>query len=262
MNRRRLLDRFLRYVRIDTTAREGADGYPSSPGQLELGRLLVAELRAMGLANAAQDEHGIVLATLPAVGCKESDEAATPVVVLNAHLDTSPETTGQGVRPQVIERYDGGDIVLPGDSTKVLRAADNPELHSAIGKTVITTDGTTLLGGDDKAGVTVIMEFAQHLLENAQLPRPTIRVCFTCDEEIGRGVDRIDVPRFGATVGYTLDGAGSGEIDAETFSADLATVTVRGVNIHPSIAKGRMVNALRVAADFLNRLPRHELRRK
>ncbi len=260
MNRRRLLDRFLRYVQIDTTAREGVDTYPSSPGQLELGRVLVDELRAMGLSGAAQDEHGIVLATLPAVGCRPSAAGETgPVVMLNAHLDTSPETTGKGVRPQVIDRYEGGDITLPGDPSKVLRAADNPELRTVIGKTVITTDGTTLLGGDDKAGVAVIMELAEHLLENPQLPRPTIGVCFTCDEEIGRGVDRIDVPRLGATVGYTLDGSGSGEIDAETFSADLATVTVRGVNIHPSIAKGRMVNALRVAADFLNRLPRREL---
>jgi len=260
MNRRRLLERFLRYVKIDTTAREGVDKYPSSPGQLELGRLLAEELRAIGIADAAQDEHGIVIATLPAVGSRAAGgESAPPVVVLNAHVDTSPETTGAGVKPQVIPHYDGRDLVLPGDPTKVLWAADNPELRGAIGKTIITTDGTTLLGGDDKAGVAVIMELAEHLVENPHLPRPTVRLCFTCDEEIGRGVDHVDLKLLGGTVGYTLDGSGAGEIDVETFSADLATVVVRGVNIHPSIAKGRMVNALRVAGDFLNRLPRREL---
>ena len=171
-----------------------------------------------------------------------------PVVAFNAHVDTSPETTGKNVKPHVIRNYDGGDIPLAGDPTKVIRVADNPELAQLVGKTIITTDGTTLLGADDKAGVAVIMELAHTLVEHPQIPHGPVRICFTCDEEIGHGVDHVDLTKLGATVGYTLDGGGAGEIDAETFSADLATVTVRGVNIHPSIGKGRMVNAVRAAA--------------
>jgi tripeptide aminopeptidase len=246
-----LLDRFLRYVRIGTTANEKATGYPSSPGQLVLGKMLADELRALGLGDAEQDEHGIVLATIPAtVG------HAAPVIAWIAHVDTSPETTGENVRPIVHEDYDGGDIVLPGDPTKVLRPADSPELAALKGKTIITTDGTTLLGGDDKAGVAVIMETAAQLLARPEVPHGPIRICFTCDEEIGRGVDHLDLGKLGAHVGYTLDGRGVGEIDTETFSADLATVTITGTNIHPAIARGRMVNAVRLAGLFLERLPR------
>jgi tripeptide aminopeptidase len=260
MNRDRLLQRFLRYVRIDTTAREGVDAYPSSAGQWDLGRVVLDELKALGLADAAQDEFAIVIATLPADGGRAVAKGVLPpVVAFNAHFDTSPETTGAGVRPQVIANYDGRDVVLPGDPRQVLLAASNPELATAIGKTVITTDGTTLLGGDDKAGMAVIMELIQHLVEHPELSRPTIKICFTCDEEIGRGVDHVDIARLGATVCYTLDGRGAGELDVETFSADLATVTVRGVNIHPSMAKGRMVNAIRAAAHFVDQLPRGTL---
>lgn len=260
MNRDRLLQRFLRYVRIDTTAREGVDEYPSSVGQWELGRVVLGELKGMGLADAAQDEYAIVIATLPANGSRSKEKGSSQTVVaFNAHFDTSPETTGAGVRPQVIEKYDGRDLVLPGDPRQELIVASNPELAAAIGKTVITTDGTTLLGGDDKGGIAVIMELIEHLVEHPEVPRPTINVCFTCDEEIGRGVDHVDIAKLGATVCYTLDGRGAGELDVETFSADLATVTVRGVNIHPSMAKGRMVNAIRAAADFVERLPRGSL---
>ena len=176
-----------------------------------------------------------------------------------AHLDTSPETTGAGVKPQVIEHYAGGDIVLPGDPSRVIRVADNPELDRLRGRTLITTDGTTLLGADDKAGVAVIMETAAWLVEHPEIAHGPVRICFTCDEEIGRGVDKLDLQEIGAAVCYTLDGHGSGEIDVETFSADQAVVTVRGVNIHPSIAKGRMTNAVRAAADFVARLPRDDL---
>lgn len=248
-----LLDRFCRYARIDTQADETAGTYPSSPGQLELGRLLVAELREMGLADAAQDEHGIVLATVPAT------VAGKPTIAWIAHIDTSPETTGRNVRPVIHRDYDGRDLVLPGDPSKVIRVADNPELHHLKGKTIITTDGTTLLGADDKAGVAVIMEAARALVGRPEVPHGTIRVCFTCDEEIGHGVDHVDLKKLGAVVGYTLDGGGAGEIDGETFSADLAVVTIRGVNIHPAIGKGRMVNALRLAGLLLDRLPRQAL---
>lgn len=249
-----LLDRFCRYVRIDTMADEKAGTYPSSTGQLELGKLLVRELREMGLKDAAADAHGIVLAAIPA-----TVKQPAPTIAWVAHLDTSPETTACAVKPQVIRNYAGGDIVLPGDKSKVIRVSECPELAGMKGKTLVTTDGTTLLGADDKAGVAVIMEAAGHLLAHPEIPHGTIRICFTCDEEIGHGVDHIDLGKLGARAAYTLDGGGQGEIDGETFSADLAVVTITGVNIHPSIAKGKMVNAIRLAGMFLERLPRRLL---
>jgi tripeptide aminopeptidase len=248
-----LLDRFCRYVRVDTQADESSKTYPSTPGQLELGRLLTAELRGLGLRDAEQDQHGIVLATVP------GNVPGAPTTAWIAHVDTSPETSGRGVKPVVHRDYDGGDIVLPGDTTKVIRTADSPELLALKGKTIITTDGTTLLGGDDKAGVSVIMEAAGQLVRRPELRHGPVRVCFTCDEEIGHGVDHVDLKKLGAVTGYTLDGGGAGEIDGETFSADLAVVTVRGVNIHPALAKGRMVNAVRLAGLLLDRLPRASL---
>ena len=250
MDRRRLLDRFLRYVRIETTANDATDRYPSSEGQWTLGKLLVEEAQQMGYASAHQDEHGLVWIEIPS---KVSHPV--PTIAFNAHLDTSPETTAANVKPQVIERYAGGDIVLPGDPTKVICAADNPDLDACIGRTIITTDGTTLLGGDDKAGVAILMELACTLRERDDLRHGPIRILFTCDEEIGRGVQHVDFAKLGATACYTLDGGGANDVDVETFSADLAIVRCHGVNIHPSIAKGRMVNALRVAGDFLAELP-------
>jgi tripeptide aminopeptidase len=245
-----LLDRFCRYVQIDTQADESANTYPSSSGQLELGRLLVKELKEIGLANAATDQHGIVLATIP-----NTKASAAPTIAWIAHLDTSPETTGHGVKPIVHRDYDGRDVALPGDSHKVLRVAESPELSALKGSTIVTSDGTTLLGADDKAGVAVIMEAAAYLQSHPEIPHGAIRLCFTCDEEIGHGIDHVDLDKLGARVAYTLDGGGQGEIDVETFSADLAVVTISGVNIHPSIAKGRMANAVRLAAEFLDRLP-------
>lgn len=246
-----LLDRFLRYVRVSTQADEKAGTYPSSPGQLELGRMLRDELLAMGCKDATQNQHGIVIATLPATVAHRA-----PVIAFNAHVDTSPETSGVGVKPQVLEDFDGRDIVLPGDPTKVIRVVDNPDLAALKGKTIITTDGTTLLGGDDKAGVAVIMEMAAQLMARPEIPHGPIKVVFTCDEEIGHGVDHVEPEMIGAVAAYTLDGGGVGEVDVETFSADLATVTIKGINIHPSIGKGRMVNAIRLAGMFLDRLPR------
>jgi tripeptide aminopeptidase len=245
-----LLERFCRYVRIDTQADETAGTYPSSPGQLELGRMLLAELQALGLRDAAVDEHGIVLATIPATIAQ-----AAPTIAWVAHLDTSPETTGRDVKPTIHANYNGEDIALPGDPSKMVRVSDNPELVQLKGATIITTDGTTLLGADDKAGVAVIMETAAHLMAHPDIGHGPIRICFTCDEEIGHGVDHVDLKKLGAVVAYTLDGGGQGEIDGETFSADLALVTIKGVNIHPSIGKGKMVNAIRLAAAFLDRLP-------
>ena len=214
-----LLDRFCRYVRIDTQADEKATTYPSSVGQLEMGRLLVEELQAMGLRDAAQDAHGIVLATVPGT-------RPAPTIAWIAHVDTSPETSGHNVKPIVHREYDGGDIVLPGDPRQIIRINDNPDLGALKGKTIITTDGTTLLGADDKAGVAIIMEAAAHLAAHRDIAHGPIRVCFTCDEEIGHGVDHVDLAKLGARVAYTLDGGGTGEIDGETFSADLARFLV------------------------------------
>jgi tripeptide aminopeptidase len=247
-----LLDRFCRYVRIDTQAVETATTYPSSPGQLVLGKLVVDELREMGLKDAVQDEHGIVMATVPRTGTGHGGG----VIAWIAHFDTSPETSGKGVKPVVHRDYQGGDITLPGDPSKVIRVADNPELAKLRGNTLVTTDGTTLLGADDKAGLAVIMDATAYLLAHPEVMHGPIRLCFTCDEEIGHGVDHIDLGKLGAKVGYTLDGAGAGEIDGETFSADLAVVKITGVNIHPALAKGRMVNAIRIAGALVDRLPR------
>ena len=247
----RLLARFLRYVQVDTTANPSATTYPSSPGQLELGRVMVDELRAIGLSDVVQDSHGIVTATLPS-----NVPHNAPTIAFCAHLDTSPETSGQGVKPQVWRKYPGGDLPLSAASRQVIRVADSPKLAKLIGQTIITSDGTTLLGADDKAGLAAIVEALAYLAEHPEIPHGAIRACFTCDEEIGHGVDHIDVPGLGATVCYTLDGSGTDQIANETFSADLATVIFRGVNIHPAIAYGRMINAVRAVGVFLDRLPR------
>lgn len=251
IQRQRLLERFLSYVQVGTTANDGTNDYPSSPGQLELGRMLVAQLRGMGVADAHQNERGLVWGTVPS-----NLDRAAPVVAFNAHLDTSPETSGEGVKPQVIHDFDGRDIELPGDPSKVIAAATCPELSLAAGQTIVTSDGTTLLGADDKAGLAIIMELAQCLLENADIPHGDVRLLFTCDEEIGRGTRHVDLEKLGAHVAYTFDGGGRDQIDQETFSADLAQVLVRGVNIHPAIAKGKMINAVRGAAALIARLPR------
>jgi len=248
----RLVERFCRYARIDTQAQEHNQTRPSSPGQVELGRMLCRELRELGVADADIWPQGTVVGTVP------GNERA-PVVAWIAHMDTSPEAPGHPVRPVVRPKYQGGPITYPANPDLVLRPEECPELLQCIGHTLITSDGTTLLGADDKCGVAVIMEAVGYLLEHPQSPRPTLRICFTCDEEIGRGVEGLDLDQLGAQVAYTLDGAGAGEIDCETFSADLAEVVIRGVNIHPSIAKGRMVNAVRLAGELLARLPGRRL---
>lgn len=252
MNRQRLLDRFLRYVAIDTTAHEHSSSAPSSPNQLALGRMLVDELHACGVADASQDENGIVLATLPS----NLKGREAPTIAWCAHLDTSPETSGTNIHPRVIEQYDGQDIPLTGDPRQVIRVDETPNLRDVVGKTLIVTDGTTLLGADDKSGVAVIMEAAEWLVEHPEIPHGPLRLLFTCDEEIGRGTDHVDLATVGATACYTLDSEGVDSIDVETFSADVAIVEIDGRNIHPSIAKGRMVNAVRAAARLVDLLPR------
>lgn len=249
-----LLERFLRYVQIDTQSDENGTTVPSTLKQLDLCRMLEAECRAMGLADVSLDQFGIVMATVPATVAFHA-----PTIAFVAHVDTSPETSGTNVKPIVHLDYQGGDLVLPGDQSRIIRVVDNPALERLIGATIVTTDGTTLLGADDKAGVAVIMSAAAHLIAHPEIPHGPIRLCFTCDEEIGHGVDHIDLKKLGAICAYTLDGDGEGMVDCETFSADQAVVTVTGVNIHPSIGKGKMVNALRILSEFLTRLPTDRL---
>jgi tripeptide aminopeptidase len=249
VDRSRLLQRFLAYVRVDTTANPNSDGYPSSPGQLVLGRQILDELIELGLVDAVQDKHGLVWATIPS-----NVQGECPAILFNAHLDTSPEAPGADVRPRVIDSYDGGDISLEFNNAKIT-TDQCPALAELKGKTLIVTDGRTLLGGDDKAGIATIMELAACLISHPEIPHGPIRILFTCDEEIGHGTQHIDIANVAAHVGYTLDGGGIGDIDEETFSADLAIVRFTGKNIHPSIAKNRMVNAVRAAGQFLSQLP-------
>ena len=249
-----VLDRFLRYVRVDTQSDEESSTYPSTMKQLELCRMLADECRAISLAGVEMTEFGIVTATIPS-----NVEHEAPAIVWFAHVDTSPEFSGANVKPVLHENYDGTDIVLPGDPSRVVRVAENPALSGLIGGTVITTDGTTLLGADNKAGAAAIMAAAEYLMTHPEIPRGPIRICFTCDEEIGLGVEKVDIPKLNAVCGYTLDGEGRGRIDCETFSADGAVITVDGINTHPSEGKGAMVNAIRILSQFLAALPTESL---
>jgi tripeptide aminopeptidase len=249
------LPRFLRYVTFDTRSEEHASTFPSTPGQLVLLRLLAEELRAVGLSDVEMDAHGYVMATVPpARGCE-----GAPVIGFIAHVDTSPEMPGHDVKPIVHPRYDGRDLLLPDDPGVALRAADDPALAAQIGNDIVTASGLTLLGADDKAGVAEIVAAAEWLTTHPDVPHGPVRIAFTPDEEIGRGADHFDVARFGAVCAYTLDGGGRGELEFESFSADAITITFNGFNTHPCYAKGRMVNAIRVAADFISALPRNEM---
>jgi tripeptide aminopeptidase len=244
-------ERFLRYVAIDTQSDATSPTCPSTAKQKDLGRLLAAELRAMGLADAHLDEHGYVYATIPATTGKR-----VPVICFCSHMDTSPDCTGKDVKPQIVKNYRGGDIVLPADPTQVIRAAEHPALKDQIGNDIITTDGTTLLGADNKAGIAEIMDAAQFLLDNPQIKHGAIKILFTPDEEIGRGVDKADLKKLGADFAYTMDGETAGNIEDETFSADGATLTIEGVSTHPGFAKGKMEHAIKIAAAIVERLPK------
>ncbi|MCA9038975.1 MAG: peptidase T [Planctomycetaceae bacterium] len=244
-----LLDRFLTYVKIDTQADAHSTQYPSTEKQLTLCKLLKEEFEQVGLTDVQINEYGIVTGTIPATpGC------AAPAIAFFAHVDTSPEFTSVNVQPQVRTNYDGKDITLK--EGRVLKVSECPELKGQTGKTIITTDGTTLLGADDKAGIAIVMTAAERLLNSTDFPHGPVKVCFTCDEEIGHGTDHIDLAALDCICGYTLDGDGAGKIDTETFSADMAEVRITGINIHPSIGKGKMVNAIRYLSKFISRLPR------
>ena len=251
MNFKSLEQRFCEYVQIDTQSDPNSTSYPSTEKQKDLGRVLVAELLDLGLSDAHLDEFGYVYATLPSnVG------AGKPVICYCAHMDTSPDCTGKNVKPIVHRNYQGGDIVLPDDTAQIISPKDHPYLLERIGDDIITASGTTLLGADDKAGVAIIMDFVQTMVKNPELPHGDIRILFTPDEEIGRGVDKVDMVKLGAHVGYTLDAGERGCYEDETFSADAAKVHFYGISAHPGYAKGKLVNALKVAADFMDSLPK------
>ena len=245
-------ERLLRYVRIDTQSDEDSESYPSTEKQLDLLRLLEGELRELGLADTAIDEHGYVTATLPA-----TVDHDVPTIAFFAHVDTAREVTGANVQPQRI-RYDGGEIAL-GNSGQVIRAKESPELQAHVGHELITTDGTTLLGADDKAGIAEIMAAAAYLVAHPELPRGTVKVAFNPDEEVGRGVIHFPVGSFGAVAAYTVDGTTAGEIQEETFSGASVRMKIRGRAIHPGLAKGELVNAIKLAAEVVERLPKDTL---
>lgn len=246
-----ILDRFLRYVVVDTQSDPASSAQPSTEKQKDLGRLLVTELLALGLSDAHMDEHGNVYATLPA-----NTPKAVPVICFCSHMDTAPDFTGTGVKPNVVSNYQGGDIRLTGDENQIIRVSEHPDLANQIGHDIVTTDGTTLLGADDKAGIAEIITAIQHLLENPHILHGDVKVLFTTDEEIGRGAGKVDLDKLGATFGYTLDGSTIGEIENETFSADAVKIDITGVAMHPGTAKGVMENAIKIAGDIIARLPR------
>jgi tripeptide aminopeptidase len=245
-------ERFLRYVVIDTQSDPASPTCPSTEKQKDLGRLLAAELREIGLSDAHLDDHGYVYATIPA-----NTDKRVPVICFCSHMDTSPDCTGANVKPQVVRNYQGGDIVLPADPSQVIRFAEHPALGRQIGHDIITTDGTTLLGADNKAGVAEIMDAVQFLTRNPRIKHGTIKILFTPDEEIGRGVDMADLKKLGANFAYTIDGESAGQIEDETFSADAATITIDGVSTHPGFAKGKMEHAIKIAAAIVDRLPKN-----
>jgi len=250
----KLTDRFLRYVQVDTQSDPFSTSFPSTEKQQDLSRILVAELKDMGIKDAELDPHGYVYATIPATVSGDH-----PVVCLCAHVDTSPDSSGQGVKPIVHRAWDGADIVLPDDTAQVIRVSEHPYLAGKKGEDIITASGTTLLGADDKAGVAIIMELAHYLLAHPDIPHGKIRLLFTPDEEVGRGVDHVDLQKLGADVGYTLDGGELGSLEDENFSADGVQVVIEGVSAHPGFARGKLVNAIKIASEFLSALPKESL---
>ena len=243
-------ERFLKYVTIDTQSDPNSPTCPSTEKQKNLSRILVEELLAMGISDAHLDEHGYVYATIPA-----NTDKKVPVICFCSHVDTSPDCSGEGVKPIVHANYSGQDLVLPDDSSVVIRMHEHPDLKDQIGNDIITASGTTLLGADNKAGVAAIMDAANILVSNKQLKHGKIRILFTPDEEIGRGVDKVDMKKLGAKFGYTIDGETAGSIENETFSADGAVITIYGVASHPGFAKGKMENALKIASRIVAKFP-------
>jgi tripeptide aminopeptidase len=247
-----VLDKFLRYVIIDTQSKEDSESYPSTVKQFDLLNLLVKELNDLRVPKVSIDEYGYVMATIPA-----NVQKSVPAIGFIAHVDTSPEVSGANVKPHVITMYNGGDIVLSGDPTAVIRESENPALKIAHGKTIVTSDGTTLLGADDKAGLAIIMTAIQSLMDNPNIFHGDIKIGFTPDEEVGAGTKFFDIKKFGARFAYTIDGDTPGELNKETFSANSCLITVYGRDIHPGSAKNIMVNSVRVISDIIARLPKN-----
>jgi len=250
----RVVERFLRYVQFDTQSKEGVDEYPSTPGQRVFLQELSKELQALGLKDVELDSHFYLTATLPGNLGRE-----VPVIGLIAHVDTSPEVSGARVKPVVHRNYGGGELVLPGDPSVRISPDTDPDLSRCLGHDIITSDGTTLLGADDKAGIAEIVAAVEYLLEHPEVKHGTVRLAFTPDEEVGRGTDYFDVERFGANYAYTVDGGPAGEVENETFCADSMTFRFHGINVHPGYAKGKLVNAIKLAARFIDKLPKDGL---
>lgn len=246
-------ERFMRYVQVDTQSDPASPTQPSTEKQKDLSRILVQELKAIGIQDAELDEHGYVYATIPATSSKN-----VPVLCYCSHVDTAPDCSGAGVKPILHKNYDGKDIILPDDPTVVITTKEHPYLKERIGDDIITASGTTLLGADDKAGVAIIMDLANYLIQHPEIPHGAIRILFTPDEEVGRGVNKVDMQKLGAQFGYTLDGGERAHLEGETFSADGVSVTFHGISAHPGYAKGKMVSAIKAAATFVDKLPRNE----
>jgi tripeptide aminopeptidase len=243
-------ERFLHYVTIDTQSDPDSPSQPSTEKQKNLGKVLVKELLEMGIQDAHLDEYGYVYATIPA-----NTDKKVPVICFCSHMDTSPDCSGEGVKPMIHSNYKGQDLVLPDDTSVVIRMQEHPDLKDQIGNDIITASGTTLLGADNKAGLAAIMSATHILLNNKQLKHGKIRILFTPDEEIGRGVDKVDMKKLGAKFGYTIDGETAGSIENETFSADGAVITIHGVSAHPGFAKDKMENALKIASRIVAKFP-------
>lgn len=249
------VDRFLRYVQIDTQSDPQSPTNPSTEKQKDLSRVLLQELLDMGIADAELDQWGYVYATIPANTNKEN----VPTICFCSHVDTSPDVTGEGVKPIIHQNWGGSDISLPDDATQIIRVADHPDLNHQIGNDIITASGTTLLGADNKAGLAEIMDAAHYLLTHPEVKHGRIRLLFTPDEEVGRGTEKVDIQKLGADFGYTIDGEALGTLEDETFSADAVKITIQGVSTHPGFAKGKLENALKIAADVLAALPKNAL---
>jgi tripeptide aminopeptidase len=247
-------DRFLRYVKIDTQSDPNSPTCPSTMKQKDLAKVLVEEMLEMGIRDAHMDENGYVYGTIPSNTSKK-----VPVICFCSHMDTSPDSSGKDVKPQVHKKYDGKDIVLPADTTQIIRVSEHPSLLKQLGNDIITTDGTTLLGADNKAGLAEIMDAAHHLMKHPEIKHGTIKLLFTPDEEIGRGADKADLKKVAADFGYTIDGEELGHLENETFSADGLVITINGVSTHPGFAKGKMESAIKIASEIVAALPKDKM---
>ena len=254
INKDALTERFMRYVRVDTQSDPESSSFPTTEKQKDLSRILLEEVKAMGLAQTEIDEFGYVYATIPG----NSDKKNIPAICFCSHVDTAPDCSGKNVKPLLHKNYDGKDIILPDDPTQVLRVSDSDYLKSRIGGDIITANGNTLLGSDDKSGVAVIMQAAQWLVDNPAVKHGDIKIVFTPDEEVGKGVAKIDMKKVGAQFGYTMDGGEAGSLEDESFSADGASIIIHGVIAHPGYAKGKLVNGIKIAGEILDALPKDE----